>query len=95
MSDKQELALALERFAKACQNDYVNDTVNKTAVSLKKNENAAQEAKWAYQRLNQTMLAEHLKLDDEAKTALATIKKIAESDGALGGLNTFNATNVW
>ena len=91
MSDKQELVLALERFAKACQNDYVNDT----AVSLKKNENAAQEAKWAYQRLNQTMLAEHLKLDDEAKTALATIKKIAESDGALGGLNTFNATNVW
>ena len=95
MSDKQDLALALERFAKACQNDYVNDTVNKAAVSLKKNENAVQEAEWSYQRLNQTMIAEHLKLDDEAKKALATIKKIAESDGALDGLNTLNATNVW
>lgn len=41
------------------------------------------------------MLAEHLKLDDEAKEALATIKKIAGSDGAFGGLNTLNATNVW
>lgn len=91
MNEKQELALALERFAKACQNDYVN----KTAVNLKKNENVAQEAKWAYQLLNQVMLAEHLKLDDEAKEALATIKKIAESDGAFGGLNTLNATNVW
>ena len=85
----------MERFAKACQNDYVNEAVNKMAVNLKKNENVAQEAKWAYQRLNQVMLAEHLKLDDEAKEALATIKKIAESDGAFGGLNTLNATNVW
>ena len=33
MNEKQELALALERFAKACQNDYVNEAVNKTAVS--------------------------------------------------------------
>ncbi|WP_271867321.1 hypothetical protein [Ligilactobacillus ruminis] len=41
------------------------------------------------------MLAEHLKLDDEAKKALATIKKIAGSDGAFGGFNTLNATNVW
>lgn len=95
MNEKQELALALERFAKACQNDYVNEAVNKMAVNLKKNENVAQEAKWAYQRLNQVMLAEHLKLDDEAKEALATIKKIAGSDGAFGGLNTLNATNVW
>lgn len=95
MNEKQELALALERFAKACQNDYVNEAVNKTAVNLKKNENVAQEAKWAYQRLNQVMLAEHLKLNDEAKEALATIKKIAGSDGAFGGLNTLNATNVW
>ena len=37
MSDKQELVLALERFAKACQNDYVNEAVNKTEVNLKKN----------------------------------------------------------
>ena len=81
MSDKQELVLALERFAKACQNDYVNEAVNKTEVNLKKNENVSQEAKWAYQRLNQVMLAEHLKLDDEAKEALATIKKVAGSDG--------------
>lgn len=42
MNEKQELALALERFAKACQNDYVNEAVNKTAVNLKKNENVAQ-----------------------------------------------------
>ena len=45
MSDKQELVLALERFAKACQNDYVNEAVNKTEVNLKKNENVSQEAK--------------------------------------------------
>ncbi len=95
MNEKKELALALDRFSRACGNDYVNEAVNRTAVSLKKNENVAQEAKWAYQRLNQVMLAEHLKLNDEAKSALATIRKIAESDGALGGLNTANATNVW
>ena len=34
MNEKQELALALERFAKACQNDYVNEAVNKSAAPL-------------------------------------------------------------
>lgn len=82
--------------ANRTNNQYLVDLLKKASHKLQSNQqNAITEARTVYQNANTICFVNKISLTPEEKGLLEKINKLAQSSGALGVLNSFNATNTW